>query len=444
MPKITVIMPSLNVVQYIRPCMESVLAQTLQDMEILAIDAGSDDGTLEILQEYAEMDRRVHVIHSDKKSYGYQLNRGIALAQGEYVAIVETDDIIASDMYEILYGTAIKTDADYVRGNSVWFLEVKKGIFWFSPMGVPLPDSSKVGQVVEPRKMPELVWIDNYLWTGIYKRQFIKKIVLNETPGAAYQDIGFLYQVHSSAQKAVYLEQIFYQYRQDNGKASSYNPKGFRYLVQEYAYVDKLTQGKTREWVSAAYQKMWGQCFRRFQIMAASGSFWTEAAEDIGILCDRLRKAVENGILQPADMESQWWELLQLFFQGAEKVYDYCEREYQTKAAPLRAVYDKIGNRQTVIFGCGKYGRYFHALLENRQHGLAAAYCDNNSVLWHTEVQGMEVLSPREALQHYPEAVYVIANLKSADAIKGQLLDMGILEKRICVFQEDVDLLMFQ
>ena len=69
MAKVTIIMPSLNVVKYIRPCMESVLAQTLQDIEILVIDAGSTDGTEEILQEYASVDNRVKVVHSDKKSY---------------------------------------------------------------------------------------------------------------------------------------------------------------------------------------------------------------------------------------------------------------------------------------------------------------------------------------------------------------------------------------
>ena len=88
MPKVTVIMPSLNVRKYISTCIESVLAQTLQDIEILAVDAGSDDGTLEILQDYARRDERIRLIHSDKRSYGYQINLGISLAQGDYIGIV--------------------------------------------------------------------------------------------------------------------------------------------------------------------------------------------------------------------------------------------------------------------------------------------------------------------------------------------------------------------
>ena len=77
-PKVTVLMPSLNVVKYISPCMESVIAQTLHDIEILVIDAGSDDGTLEILRKYEESDSRVKIIHSNRKSYGYQIFRTVS------------------------------------------------------------------------------------------------------------------------------------------------------------------------------------------------------------------------------------------------------------------------------------------------------------------------------------------------------------------------------
>ena len=93
-PLISVIMPSYNVARYIRVCMESVLAQSLQDMEILAIDAGSEDGTLDILREYADKDERICLVHSEKKSYGYQVNLGIQMARGKYIGIVETDDFI--------------------------------------------------------------------------------------------------------------------------------------------------------------------------------------------------------------------------------------------------------------------------------------------------------------------------------------------------------------
>lgn len=68
MPKVTVVLPSLNVAMYIRECIESVIGQTLSDIEILCIDAGSTDGTLEIIREYAEKDNRIRLILSEKRA----------------------------------------------------------------------------------------------------------------------------------------------------------------------------------------------------------------------------------------------------------------------------------------------------------------------------------------------------------------------------------------
>ena len=75
-PKVSIIMPSLNVASFIRQCMDSVVTQTLKEIEIFCVDAGSTDGTLEILREYEQKDKRVRVIVSDKKSIGYQYNLG--------------------------------------------------------------------------------------------------------------------------------------------------------------------------------------------------------------------------------------------------------------------------------------------------------------------------------------------------------------------------------
>ena len=98
MPKISIIMPSLNMAQYIQECMDSVLRQTFEDIEILNVDAGSTDGTLEILNKYLAEDSRVHILHSHKKSYGHQVNLGIEQAKGDYIGIVDTDDKIVPDM----------------------------------------------------------------------------------------------------------------------------------------------------------------------------------------------------------------------------------------------------------------------------------------------------------------------------------------------------------
>ena len=443
MPKVTVLMPSLNVAKYIDACMKSVVAQTLQDIEILVIDAGSTDGTLEILEKYAEKDARIKVIHSDKKSYGYQLNTGIALAQGEYVGIVETDDMIASDMYETLYDIAVRTDAEYVKGIYEKFVEVGKDICWSQTAGTPLTKADMLGKVLESRKMPELLVRDFYLWSGIYRKDFVSKIKLNESPGAAFQDVGFLLQVMSSACKAVYIDKVVYKYRQDNSGSSTFNRKGFHYLVEEYAYTDRYLDNLSRKWQNFYYQKMLMQCSMRFRIMAVSGVFWEDAFPDMEILREKLLFAVESGVLDPLIMDTKWQEILELFLNGARYIYNYWMDEFQRESAQVCEILKVIDKNQIVIFGCGQYGKFFHAIIENKHLGHAVTYCDNNNEVWGTEIQGMKVLSPDSAVEQYPEAVYIIANLKSAEAIKSQLQGMGITDNHIYIYHGSMNTLLF-
>ena len=162
---------------------------------------------------------------------------GIALAKGEYIGIVETDDYILPDMYETLYKIAVQTAADYVKGNAADFIELENGLKWstFTSGGQEIKS-----EIICAANMPELLIKDYYLWTGIYKKELLKGIKLNETTGAAFQDIGFLFQTINLAKRAVYIDKTGYFYRQDNQCACSRNANGFRYMIWEYTFVESL------------------------------------------------------------------------------------------------------------------------------------------------------------------------------------------------------------
>lgn len=443
MPKITVIMPSLNVAKYISVCMDSILAQTLPDIEILAIDAGSDDGTLEILQKYATIDGRIKVIHSDRKSYGYQLNMGIALAAGEYVGVVETDDKIAPDMFQALYENIVKTGADYVKGCAQSFMEITPEIIVSNRIICTLL-AGEVEKVINPQRYPELFVTDRFLWLGIYRKDFIKEVKLNETPGAAFQDIGFMFQVISSADKAVYLDKDVYFYRQDNISASSYNVRGFRYLVEEYAYVKQFLKGKGKEWYQAYYRKLLDQCMGRFRMMAASGDFWEETASDMETLREDLSKAVKNKYLNPEEMTNSTRKLLEMFLKGIGDIYEYHVSDLQQKKKAVKDALTFIGHHQVIIFGCGALGKFFHALLESNLSGITMAYCDNNASLWNTTIQGIPVLAPEVAVHCYSDAIYVITGIKCAENMMQQLHGLGVSDRHMYIFQESIDMMLFR
>lgn len=442
-PKVTIVMPSLNVADYIRPCMDSVAGQTLSDIEIIAVDAGSVDGTLEILREYAAKDSRIRVAESEKKSYGYQLNMGIALARGEYVGIVETDDIAAPDMCEALYRAAQETGADYVKGVGEGFFTSLVGEDIRYPMKIfPQERYDACGGTVMavPRETPELVLCDYYVWNGIYRRNFIQGLRLNETAGAAYQDIGFMLQVHCGAAKAVYLDRLVYYYRRNSANSScGYNQNIFRYLVQEYRYADLLLQGKTEGWRMACAKKMLRQIIGRFQTMAQSGEFWEEALPEMDALAEMARAALENGSLNRANLTEDEWGHAMCLLESPRSLYEACERPVHDKLHAVRTIFDRIGNRRIVIFGCGKMGRFLHVLLGNRKQGQIAAYCDSHYEQAGGPVQGICVLSPEEAVAEYPNVVYVIASLRYAEEMKEKLRSLGIREENILVYTAGMD-----
>ena len=116
-PKISIVVPIYNVEKYLRECLDSILAQTLQDIEIIAIDDGSPDQCGNIIDEYAKKDKRIIAIHQKNSGYSISVNKGIALAKGEYIGIIESDDWIEPDMYKTLYENAKKYDTDITKGG---------------------------------------------------------------------------------------------------------------------------------------------------------------------------------------------------------------------------------------------------------------------------------------------------------------------------------------
>lgn len=435
MCRITVIMPSLNVASYISQCMNSVINQTFQNLEILAIDAGSTDGTLEILREYEKKDNRIKVVLSEKRSYGYQVNLGISIARGDYIGIVETDDVIVPDMFECLYQKAVETGVDYVKGRFEALFEVKGEERIQISVQRIFDDDSMYGTVIVPCECPKLFLRDTYLWTGIYRRQFLKEIRLNESLGAAYQDVGFLLQTISSAQRAVYLKKTVYLYRQDNENSSVCNPKGFSYIEGEYTFCTKFLKGKGREWVSVYYQRMLSQCVARFRYMAASGEYWVQADTEMRELQGRLLRAILEGKLEKEDMvNKEHWEKLQVFLQSPKAIYQQLAEEYKCVKGAFCSLKKCVEKKEIIIFGGGSWGQFFHHLSHVLCIKQILAYCDNQKAIQGKKLNGILVMSPEEAVQKYPEAVYVIANIYAAKEMEMQLLELGIAKERVILY----------
>lgn len=250
MTKISVIMPSLNVQKYIEQAVKSVMSQTLQEIEIICVDAGSTDGTEDVLDSLSKKDNRIKIIHSDKKSYGYQMNLGIRHAVGEYIGIVETDDYVLPEMYEELYQVAKQNNLDFVKSDfyKFWWNENN------SQYVTVATDLEYYGRLFTEDERRTFFSFQSLNWTGIYKREYLiqNDIWHSETPGASYQDIGFWLLNMSFASRAMWINKAFYMYRQDN-PGSSMKDRG-KMLCSMNEYDRVLTILKKTE-KTAAYSE---------------------------------------------------------------------------------------------------------------------------------------------------------------------------------------------
>lgn len=216
MPKVTILVPVYNVENYLIQCMESLVRQTLKDIEIICIDDGSTDYSPAILDAYGEKYSFIHVIHKENTGYGHSMNTGLKSASGEYIGIVESDDFVEDNAFERLYALATGHDVNVVRST---FFETEAGIDIREKMRTDLFDN-----VFDPVVENVDFEFSLPIWNCIYKKEFLSRnrIWFNETSGASYQDISFGFKMFNCAKRIFFTEEAFYHHRIDN-EASSIN-----------------------------------------------------------------------------------------------------------------------------------------------------------------------------------------------------------------------------
>jgi len=222
--KITIIVPSFNEETYIGKCIESIINQSIKEIEIICVDAGSNDKTLDILKKYALNDKRIQIIISDKKSYGYQVNLGIKKAKGEYLGIVEADDFVDVKMYEELLGYASNLNADLVKCPYIeYFNNNTKYVCYYADfLNKTLPE-----KLFSAKDYGYLLAYHASVWAGIYKKEFLlkEKIRFVEAQGAGYVDVGFRYETCTKTNRCAWYKKPLYYYRVSNENSSTNNFK---------------------------------------------------------------------------------------------------------------------------------------------------------------------------------------------------------------------------
>ena len=220
MPKISVIVPIYGVEKYLREALDSILSQTLSDIEIILINDGSKDNCPQIIDEYAAKDSRIIAIHKENGGYGHSMNLGLSKATGEYIAILEPDDYIDPNMYEDLYKIAQEFKSDIVKSCFYDNLESKeetriKKTEWKD--FIPEDRSFTI------KEYSHFLHYHPSIWSCIYKKEFLDKhsIKFVEAPGAGWTDNLFQVQTMCLAERINYTSKAYYYWRRINFNESN-------------------------------------------------------------------------------------------------------------------------------------------------------------------------------------------------------------------------------
>ncbi|NLL38517.1 MAG: glycosyltransferase [Clostridiales bacterium] len=360
-PKVSIIIPSLNTAPYIPQCLESAVAQTLSEIEIICVDAGSTDGTFEILEDFAKKDNRIKLLHSKRKSYGYQVNMGLKTAKGNYIAILEADDFVDTDMYEQLFQIAEENNADFVR--SYYYDHIEKKDYLHNYM-----ENIKVNTLLSGNEIWDMTKL-KCIWAAIYRRDFLisDEIYFNETPGASYQDSAFAFKVAICAKRAYLSDKAFYHYRNDNPNSSVHSKEKVYCVCDEVKeaqnFVEKRFPGQKGIYellASFRFQTyLWN--YRRLPL--------EHRRDFLEIMNYELLNDWNSGYLNKNSFKPHYWSILvDIIFKKEQFFWKTTIPETGILNIKLygRAITDELSKYDNIIiYGAGTYGKHLLAFLRS-------------------------------------------------------------------------------
>lgn len=242
--KISIIVPVYNTDDYLDRCIQSILNQTYTNLEIICINDGSTDNSGDILEKYAEQDRRIKVIHKQNEGVAAARNDGLQIATGEWIGFVDSDDYISENMYDVMLNANISQEADIVSCG-YFFVEEENCYPAINQKVVP-------EECVGTRSFLRYIYerdvykgVGGYLWSRLFKRDLIIDNDNNlriefEKQFDIGEDIIFLARVLLNSEKSLYVNDLLYHYVKRTNSLVNDEYKQLERLSWVKAYVEVL------------------------------------------------------------------------------------------------------------------------------------------------------------------------------------------------------------
>lgn len=219
---VSIILPVFNAERFLPQCLDSILRQTYQEWELIAVNDGSKDGSMEILKSYEKRDNRIHII--SKKNEGVSIARNVALehAHGDYIYFVDSDDIVMPEALMILVEAMESSHATFVKSDFLPIDEQGKQVFINKKQAIRRRYD---GKVMDSGKFFKKILMKEYfLWTCLFRKEIIEKYHIQFIPHCRLmEDAAFVADYLLYSDRNVYKDACVYGYRKYEGTVSAVN-----------------------------------------------------------------------------------------------------------------------------------------------------------------------------------------------------------------------------
>ncbi len=446
MIKTSVIIPMYNIEDYIGETLESVFRQTQKEIEIIVVDDGSTDGSLEIVKNYQKEHNNLIIVCQENKKLGAARNAGMDIAKGECIYFLDSDDLIEKNTLEVLYDKVKNNNLDFVTFDAAIFEGTAK-----DEENYKFYDRSQIGIDVNKVYKGFDFWNQFYgdrsplltAWSSYFNRNFLERYALRFQENLFHEDNEFTIKVYLKAERMMYVPNKFYKRRMRQGsivksKIGFYHVKGILTnikLIFSYLKEDNHSSNEKK-----AFLRYWEMLIRKASNVLIS----SKGTERDGI------DVIINDILKELAEEDFFWEILhkRLYHDIKELLNKILQNNYSTEKVHVldkkidnwydknieffqggypRSYLEALKNKDGVIlYGAGKIGRRMADQFQLKYWENIIGFAVSDISSQEETVRGLHVYSIEDLLEYREKAnVFITTTPKFHDEIIKKLKEKG-------------------
>lgn len=436
MCKVSVVIPVYNAEKYLRECLESIRNQSLKDIQVIMVDDGSTDKSVDILQDYVNIDERFYLIQQRNLYAGNARNKGMEVARGEYIIFLDSDDIFETTMLEEMYYSAFTNDVDIVLCDAYFFDNVTKEIqepSWILKTEY-IPNNTSIFSYKE---IPERIFqvTSAVPWNKLYRRTFIENNRLRFQGTKRCNDEYFVSMTLVLANNICVVNKRFVNYRTNN--INSLQGMGKRQEISFDFYWALMAIQKdllTRKIYASIEKSFVNKCLSACITTLKKQKYFSNFSKVYNFLKEKAFDELKINLFDKSFFyNSLYFDIKSniLKYDSEEFIYQEYLKTVKNKGEIYEFPFNKLdGARKIAIYGAGVVGKsFFRQITSNNYYQLVAWF--DIQYKKYQEI-GLQVYDTNCIIEfEFDKIVIAIEDKKIADSVYNFIVNQGIMERKI-------------